>query len=90
VEEEEEEEDVVQTSFYPICTISTTLDRNFFDEDTFISNFLQNQYPTDVRINDINNEDEYEKYADKKGELWEKLFTSETYNPTVKTVEIIP
>jgi hypothetical protein len=58
--------DLVQTSFYPICTISTTLASNKIDEDTFISNFLQNQYPTDVRIEGINNENEYEKYVDKK------------------------
>jgi hypothetical protein len=33
------------------------------DEDTFISNFLQNQYPVDVRIEGINDEIESEKFC---------------------------
>jgi hypothetical protein len=62
----EEEEDLVQTTSYPIYTINTTLASSKIDEDTFLVNFLQNQYPTDVKIEGINDETIYEISADNK------------------------
>ena len=53
---EEEEEDMVKTISYPIYTINTTLSSSKIDEDTFLVNFLQNQYPTNVKIEGINDE----------------------------------
>jgi hypothetical protein len=38
---EEEEEDLIPISIYPICTLRTTLTNTQIDEDTVISNFLQ-------------------------------------------------
>jgi hypothetical protein len=61
---EEEEEDLTQTYVYPICTINTSLTSSQVDEDTFISNFLQNQYPVDVRIDGINDEEKPETSID--------------------------
>jgi hypothetical protein len=51
-----EEEDLVQTIAYHIYTINTSLTSSKFDEDTFLVKFLQNQYPTDVKIEGINDE----------------------------------
>jgi hypothetical protein len=76
--------------YYPIYTISTSLACIKIDEDIFISNFLQNQYPVDVRIEGINDEIEFEIYVDKKTELWVELFRTETKNYVIKTIEIIP
>jgi hypothetical protein len=52
----EEEEELVHASFYLIFTISTTLANGPIDKDTFISNFLQNQYHAHVKIEGINDE----------------------------------
>ena len=48
----EQEEDLTQTTSYPIYTIHTSLDDSTIDEDTF----LQNQYPSDVKIEGINDD----------------------------------
>jgi hypothetical protein len=55
-----------------------------------MSNFVENQYLIDVRIEGINDENEYEKYVDNKRELWEEIFTIEIDNSIVKIVEINP
>jgi hypothetical protein len=60
------------------------------DEDTFLENFLQNQYPEDVKIEGINDDNRSEVSAENNTELWTDLFTVEIEDPTVKTIEIIP
>jgi hypothetical protein len=59
---------------------------NKIDEDTFISNFLQNQYLVDVRKEGISNENESEKCVDKEGESWEQIFIDKTDDSTIKTI----
>jgi hypothetical protein len=86
----EEEEYLTQTTSYPIYTINTSLTDSTIDEDTFLENFLQNQYPNDVKIEGINDDNRSEISAENNRELWTYLFTAEIEDPTVKTIEISP
>jgi len=60
------------------------------DEDTFLENFLQNQYPTDVKIEGINDDNRSEISAENNKELWIELFIAEIEDPAIKTIEISP
>jgi hypothetical protein len=60
------------------------------DEDTFLENFLQNQYPNDVKIEGVNDNQRSEIFAENKRELCIELFTTEIEYPTIKTIEISP
>jgi hypothetical protein len=81
---------MTQTTSYPIYTINTTLANSTIDEDTFLENFLQNQYPTDVKIEGINDENRYETSTENKTKLWTDFFTADIEDPSVKTIEISP
>jgi hypothetical protein len=86
----EEQEDLSQTIAYPIYTINITLANSIVDEDTFLENFLQNQYPTNVKIEGINDENRSETSTENKIKLWIDLFTTDIEDPSVKTIEISP
>jgi transcriptional/translational regulatory protein YebC/TACO1 len=60
------------------------------DEDTFLENFLQNQYLKDVKIEGINDDNISEVSAENNTKLWINLFTYKIEDPTIKTIEIIP
>jgi hypothetical protein len=56
----ENEEELIQTTSYHIYTINTSLNDSTIDEDNFLENFRQNQYPTNVKIERINDDNKYE------------------------------
>jgi hypothetical protein len=60
------------------------------DEDNFISNFLQNQYSTGVKIKGINDEDKHKMSTSQERESWEDIFTTKNDNSTIKNKEICP
>jgi hypothetical protein len=84
----EEEYYMTQTTSYPIYTINTTLANNTVDNDTFPENFLQNQHPTDVNIEWINDEKISETSIENKSKLWRNVFTADIEDPSVKTIDI--
>jgi len=86
----EEEEDLTQRTSYSIYTINTSLTDSTIDEDTFLENFLQNQYPEDVKIEGINEHNQFEVPAENNTELWADMFIVEIEDPTAKNIEIIP
>jgi hypothetical protein len=49
---------------------------------------LQNQYPIDVKIEGINDENRSETSIENKTQLWKYLFTIDIEYPPVKIVEI--
>jgi hypothetical protein len=55
-----------------------------------LKNILQNQYPTDVKIEGINDENIYQTSNKNKTKLWIELFTADIEDPSVKTIEISP
>jgi hypothetical protein len=80
----EDEEDLTKTTPYPIYTINTSLTDSTIDEDTFLENFLQNQYPNDVKIEGINDDNKSEISTKNNRELWTNLFTAKIEDPTIK------
>jgi hypothetical protein len=86
----EEEEYLTQTISYHIYTVNTSLTDNTIDERTFLEKFLQNQYPTNVNIEGINDDNKYGFSTKNNIELWIVFFTSKIEYPTVKIIEIIP
>jgi hypothetical protein len=72
----EEEEDLTQTTSYPVYTIHTCLVDSKIDEDIFLEKFLQNQYPGDVKIEGTNNDNKSEIFVENNTELWTYLFTT--------------
>jgi hypothetical protein len=55
VEEEDEEEKILQTSIYSLLTIETTLAKTNSNEDTFISDFIQNIYLVTIKFDGFDN-----------------------------------
>jgi hypothetical protein len=60
------------------------------DEHTFLENFLQNQYPTNVKIEGINDDNRSKISVENNKQLWKYLFTTKIEDVTAKTVEINP
>ena len=60
------------------------------DEDTLLENFVQNQYPADVKIEGINDDNRSEIYAEINIELWTDISSADIDDPTVKTIVINP
>jgi hypothetical protein len=58
VGKEEEEEIHTSDNIYPLLTIETTLAMKNSDEDTFISNFIQNMYPVTIKIDGFDEQEQ--------------------------------
>jgi hypothetical protein len=79
---------MTQTTSYPIYTIKTSFSNSTVDEDTFLKKIIQNQYPIDVKIEGINDDNIFETFDENNRQLWKYFLTSDIEYNSMKTIEI--